>query len=51
MATDRLLGMIETILVYKFSRLTTKELEAMFGLSERKKPEFIKKVEKKPSRK
>jgi predicted transposase/invertase (TIGR01784 family) len=36
-ATDRLLEMIETILVYKFGSLMTKELEAMFGLSELKK--------------
>jgi predicted transposase YdaD len=32
-----LLDLIETILVYKFGRLTTKEIEAMFGLSELKK--------------
>ncbi len=37
LTTDRLLDLIETILVYKFGRLTTKELEAMFGLSELKK--------------
>jgi predicted transposase/invertase (TIGR01784 family) len=36
-ATDRLLDLIETILVYKFGSLTTKEIEAMFGLSELKK--------------
>jgi predicted transposase YdaD len=36
-ATDKLLDLIETILVYKFGSLTTKELEAMFGLSELKK--------------
>jgi predicted transposase YdaD len=35
--TMKLLEMIETILVYKFGSLTTKELEAMFGLSELKK--------------
>jgi predicted transposase YdaD len=35
--TTRLLDLIETILVYKFGSLTTKELEAMFGLSELKK--------------
>jgi predicted transposase/invertase (TIGR01784 family) len=34
---DRLLDLIETILVYKFGSLTTKEIEAMFGLSELKK--------------
>jgi predicted transposase/invertase (TIGR01784 family) len=33
----QLLNLIETILVYKFGSLTTKELEAMFGLSELKK--------------
>ena len=33
----RLLDLIETILVYKFGKLTTQELEAMFGLSELKK--------------
>jgi predicted transposase/invertase (TIGR01784 family) len=37
LATDRLLDLIETILVYKFGSLTTKEIEAMFGLSELKK--------------
>jgi predicted transposase YdaD len=37
MGAVRLLEMIETILVYKFGSLTTKELEAMFGLSELKK--------------
>jgi predicted transposase/invertase (TIGR01784 family) len=37
LAADRLLDLIETILVYKFGSLTTKELEAMFGLSELKK--------------
>jgi predicted transposase/invertase (TIGR01784 family) len=37
LATTRLLDLIETILVYKFGSLTTKELEAMFGLSELKK--------------
>ncbi len=37
LATARLLDLIETILVYKFGSLTTKELEAMFGLSELKK--------------
>ncbi len=34
---DRLLDLIETILVYKFGNLTTQELEVMFGLSELKK--------------
>jgi predicted transposase/invertase (TIGR01784 family) len=34
---QRRLELIETILVYKFGSLTTKELEAMFGLSELKK--------------
>jgi predicted transposase YdaD len=34
---QKLLDLIETILVYKFGKLTTKELEAMFGLSELKK--------------
>jgi predicted transposase/invertase (TIGR01784 family) len=33
---EKLLDLIETILVYKFGSLTTKELEAMFGLSELK---------------
>jgi predicted transposase YdaD len=32
----QLLNLIETILVYKFGSLTTKELEAMLGLSELK---------------
>jgi predicted transposase YdaD len=36
LAADRLLDLIETILD-KFGSLTTKELEAMFGLSELKK--------------
>jgi hypothetical protein len=34
---DKLLDLIETIMVYKFGSLTTKEIEAMFGLSELKK--------------
>jgi predicted transposase/invertase (TIGR01784 family) len=36
-SAERLLDLIETILVYKFGSLTIKELEAMFGLSELKK--------------
>jgi predicted transposase YdaD len=37
LAQQQRLELIETILVYKFGSLTTKELEAMFGLSELKK--------------
>jgi predicted transposase/invertase (TIGR01784 family) len=33
-----MLDLIETILVYKFEKLSRKEIEAMFGLSEFKKP-------------
>jgi predicted transposase/invertase (TIGR01784 family) len=37
LASRKLLDLIETILVYKFGSLTSRELEAMFGLSELKK--------------
>ncbi len=40
----QVLGLIETILVYKFTNLSRQELEAMFGLDELKQTRYFREV-------
>ncbi len=40
----KVLGLIETILVYKFTNLSRQELEAMFGLDELKQTRYFQEV-------
>ncbi len=40
----KVLGLIETILVYKFTNLSRQELEAMFGLDELKQTRYFREV-------
>jgi predicted transposase/invertase (TIGR01784 family) len=41
---QKVLGLIETILVYKFTNLSRQELEAMFGLDELKQTRYFQEV-------
>ena len=41
---QKVLGLIETILVYKFTNLSRQELEAMFGLDELKQTRYFREV-------
>jgi predicted transposase/invertase (TIGR01784 family) len=41
---QKILGLIETILVYKFTNLSRQELEAMFGLEELKQTRYFREV-------
>ncbi len=40
----KVLGLIETILIYKFTNLSRQELEAMFGLDELKQTRYFREV-------
>ncbi|HEY9674576.1 MAG TPA: Rpn family recombination-promoting nuclease/putative transposase [Waterburya sp.] len=42
--SGKILGLIETILVYKFTNLSRQELEAMFGLDELKQTRYFREV-------
>lgn len=42
---QNVLGLIETVLVYKFAQLSPQELEAMFGLNELRQTRYFQEVE------